>query len=673
MNCMKYSIALAGNPNSGKTTLFNLLTGSNQYVGNWAGVTVEKKQGVLKSDNSILVTDLPGIYSLSPYTPEEVVAENFILEEKPNLILNIVDGTNIQRNLYLSLQLIETGVPIVCAVNMVDIMKKRGDKLSVKSLEKLLGVPVVEISALKNTGIDELIEKVKNSIKENKSVPIHKFNSKIENTLMKIQNIEKVDRCTSIKIFQGDKKGSSTTNFLIKECENYFNDIGESIIISQRYDYIERLLSVCYKKSNKKSITYYLDIVLTGKYTAIPMFFLIVFLMFYTSVSLFGATASDFVNDVIFGGLISPTAKSLLTIINCNSLLTALICNGIITGVGSVLAFVPQLAVLFFLLSFLEDSGYMARVAFLMDKIFSKFGLSGKSVIPLVIGTGCTVPGVMASRTIEEKSSRNLTILTTGFIPCSAKLPVIALIGTTFFKGSFWLVPMMYAVGIIAVLLSSLIFKKPNEKTIPFIMELPNYHMPKLTVLLTHSWNRLKAFLLKAGTVLILVCTVLWILSNTGINGNSFLSLFSRIIAPIFAPLGFGSWQATSAVFAGLFAKENIVATLNLLSTDLHALFPTKISAIVFLLFNLLNSPCVMALTTMARELGDKRIFLKGVAYQNIFAYSVCLVIYQLFGLMTGAVYFNIFTILAIAIILFFLYRIKRGLFHNSPHTFINP
>ncbi len=697
---MEIKIALAGNPNSGKTTLFNKLTGSNQYVGNWPGVTVEKKQGRMLADKDFIITDLPGIYSLSPYSPEELVARKYIIEENPDIILNIIDGTNIERNLYLTLQLIETGVPVVAAINMIDIVRKNGDYLSIEKLAENLGVPVVGISALRGMGIDNLVSVLKKILRSTRNVPVHRFSPDVEGVIKLIENelkniSEKEKRFVAVKIFEGDNKelqkvrdrvGLNKINYYIKECENTYDNDGESIIISQRYDYLEKIISKCYKKSGKTGISQKIDLILTGKYTAIPVFILIMLTLFYTSVSLLGSTFSDIINDNIFANLIIPNVKIFLSFINCSEWLSALVTEGIISGVGSVIAFVPQLAILFFLLSFLEDLGYMARVAFLMDRLFRKFGLSGKSIIPLLIGTGCSVPGIMASRTIENETNRKLTILTTPFVPCSAKLPLIALISTIFFGGKWWTSPLMYLIGVAAVLFSSLFIKGIwCEKTgeIPFIMEIPNYHMPKLSVVLSHMWNRVKGFLIKAGTVLVLVCTVMWILSHTGFyqnrlclvgNEKSFLSEISSFIAPVFAPIGFGNWQSTASVFAGFFAKENIVATLNLLTSGndyMGMILPNSICALSFLLFNLLNSPCIMAVTTMCRELKSIKWFVFSVLYQNILAYSLCLVVYQLWGLFAGIVNFNLFTVFALVVLIFFLYGIKRGLSQNSPHNFI--
>lgn len=641
------TIALVGNPNSGKTTLFNLLTNSREYVGNYPGVTVEKKLG--KINNGSIIIDLPGIYSLSSYSPEERIAQKYIIQEKPDLILNIIDGTNLERNLYLTLQLMEIGIPVVVAINMYDLLKKRGDKLNVIRLSDLLGVPVIPISALKSTGITSLYTAI-NSIKENKIVAIHRFEPKVEYVLSKIKG----NRFEAVKIFQGDIKGNIQTELLVKECEVFYNDTRDSIIINQRYNYIEKILSQCYKKSSSSSFTNTVDLILTGKYTAIPLFIIFMTLIFYFSTSVFGGASATFIKDFLFDDFLASQIEGLLLKMNVHTFLIALINQGIVGGVGSVIAFVPQLSALFFFLCLLEDCGYMSRVAFIMDRIFMRFGLSGKCIIPLIVGTGCSVPAIMATRTLENRKS---VIITTSFIPCSAKLPLIALVGGGFFSDKWYFTPIIYFAGIIAVLLSAIILQKNNITENP-IAEIPPYHIPKLTVLLNHTWERIKSFLIKAGTVLVVVSALMWLMTNTGV-----LQIVSRFVAPVFAPLGFGYYQATSAVFAGLFAKENIVATLSVLG-NYKGMF-TPLSAMSFLLFNMFNSPCVMALVTMYRELNSKKQFLLGILYQNLFAYSVSFVVYQ-FG--CGI---SFFTIPAVLLVLYFIYRIKRGLV-NQP-SFIIP
>lgn len=684
---MNIKIGLAGNPNCGKTTLFNLLTGSNQYVGNWSGVTVESKEGILKNHNNITITDLPGIYSLSPYSSEEVVARNYLVNEKPNVIINIVDGTKLERNLYLTLQLMEIGVPIVVAINMMDVVRKNGGKIYIEKLSKILGIKVVEISALKNLGIDNLINTTI-QVANNKNSPpkFMKYNSNVENTLQYIESkinnnsIKEKSRYYSVKIFEKDKyilnslnlnlETINKINSKINSCEELYNDESVALIINDRYKFVEVLLSNCYSAGSKSSdSSNKVDNILLGKYTAIPIFVLIIFLIYYISVSLVGNFTSDFITSVIFDDLLSNNIKTFLTDINCSNILISLINEGIINGVGSIIAFVPELIALFFFLGILEDIGYMSRIAFIMDKIFRKFGLSGKSIIPLLISSGCGVPAIMSTKTIENKKQKIITVITTTNVPCSAKLQIIALISSAIFSNNFLVAPIIYFSSIIFVLISSLILSNLNIITTtdtPFIMEIPNYHLPSLSTICSHLFQRIKAFLIKAGTVLVVACIIIWLLSNFGfangkftyLNGenqnNSLMCYFSASISNLFYPLGFNNWQCIGATFSGIFAKENIVSSLNVFlnsNETIKSVLPTYSSSISFLVFNLLNSPCIASIIAMKKELVSKKLFIFALLYQNIFAYIISLIIYQLIGFFLGEVQLNVFTIVSIFIV----------------------
>lgn len=679
---MKIIIGLAGNPNSGKTTLYNLITGSNQYVGNWAGVTVERKEGVLKNHNNVIITDLPGIYSLSPYTPEEIVARDFLVNENPSAIINIVDGTNLQRNLYLTLQLLEIGVPVVIAINMMDVVRKNGDKINIEKLSKMLGIPVVEISALKNLGIDKLINTtIKLAKCKNKNTSNIRYNSNVENILKNIENLiknnsnkEKI-RYLSIKIFERDNfvlnslnlnlETKTKINSIINSYEELYNDDSVAIIINERYKFIEVLLCNSITASSKSSnLQNKVDNILLGKYTAIPIFIIIIFLVYYISVSLVGNITSDYISNVIFDG-ISNIISNFLKSIHCSNILTSLICDGVVSGVGSVISFVPELIVLFFFLGILEDTGYMSRVAFIMDKIFRKFGLSGKSIIPLLISSGCGVPAIMSTKTIENKKQKIITAITTTNVPCSAKLQIIALISSKILSNNIFVAPMIYFSFLAFVLISSKILSNFNILTTnetPFVMEIPKYHLPSLTTIFSHIFYRIKAFLIKAGTVLVIACIVIWLLSNFGfINGsfsylfgknqnNSFMCYLSTFISKLFYPLGFDNWQCIGATFSGIFAKENVVATLNVFLGDenIKSVLPTQSSAISFLLFNLLNSPCIASIIALKREIVSTKLLIFALLYQNIFAYMVSLIIYQLLGFFLGEVSLSITTLVAI-------------------------
>ncbi len=713
---MKLRFGLAGNPNCGKTTMFNELTGANQYVGNWPGVTVEKKSGKLKDPGSdeIEIVDLPGIYSLSPYTLEEVVSADFILKEKPDVVIDIVDATNIERNLYLTTQIIETGVPVVIALNMTDLLKKNDITIDRKKLSDIFGVPVVETSALKGTGLRELIsvatETAKTAKDMDRSAVYDKtiFQSDVEGMLTKIKaelpdNIPADEkRWYSIKLLEQDgrvlkelglSKGNKFEQYT-KELEQAHDDEAEAVITDQRYIYIQ---DVC-KKSVKKasigmSISDKIDSIVTNRALGLPIFALVMILVYYVTVTTVGTVMTDWTNDT-FVVAIQDFVASLLESAGAGDFIQSLIVDGIVGGLGAVLGFAPQMALLFLLLSILEDVGYMARIAFVMDRVFRHFGLSGKSFIPLLISSGCGIPGIMASKTVEQENDRRLTIMTATYVPCGAKLPVIALIagvlgsystGSATF-GAF-LAPIMYFIGIIAVIVSAVILKKTKPfsgEPAPFVMELPAYHIPQAKTVLLHVWERLKSFLVKAGTILFVACVVMWFLSSFGFadgafglvedSNDSLISYLGNAIAWIFIPLGFGEWQPVAASIAGFTAKEAIVSTMGVLAnvseelaeeTDVVAAaimdwFPTAVAAFSFLVFNLLNSPCLAAIATMAQQLQSRKMFWFAIIYQNVFAYCVAMIIYQVGGLLLGMVAFSVWTVVAIvilAILLFLLFR----------------
>ena len=707
---MSIKIALAGNPNSGKTTLFNELTGSNQFVGNWPGVTVEKKEGKLKGDRDVIIMDLPGIYSLSPYTLEEVVARNYLIGERPDAILNIVDGTNLERNLYLSTQLLELGIPVVMAVNMMDVVLKNGDEINFAKLSEDLGCEVIDISALKGNGTQKAAKRAVEAAKNNQGkVAVHRFCDEVEAAITKIEN--KLDsnvkaeqrRFFAIKLFERDDKieaqmtGKIDVESIIKKTEDAMDDDAESIITNERYEYISSIIKDSYVKKNKGQMTTSdkIDRIVTNRILALPIFAVVMTLVYYVSVSTIGTWGTDWVNENVFGegfslfGLVDvpsiPDAiGGFLEAINCAEWLHGLIVDGIVAGVGAVLGFVPQMLVLFIFLAFLEACGYMARVAFIMDRIFRKFGLSGKSFIPMLIGTGCSVPGIMASRTIENDRDRKMTIMTTTFIPCGAKLPIIALIAGALFGGAWWVAPSAYFLGAAAVVVSGIILKKTQMfagDPAPFVMELPAYHMPTFKNVMKSMWERGWSFIKKAGTIILLASIVIWFLQSVGfVDGGigmvedldeSFLAGIGRAIAWIFIPLGWGEWKATVATFTGLVAKEAVVGTFGVLYgmgevaedgveiwASLGSQF-TTLSAYSFLVFNLLCAPCFAAIGAIKREMNNGKWTWFAIGYQTIFAYLVALCVYQFGVLFTGGG-FGVGTIIAIIVLIGFLYMLFR-------------
>ena len=700
---MSVKIALAGNPNCGKTTLFNALTGSNQFVGNWPGVTVEKKEGKLKGHKDVVLTDLPGIYSLSPYTLEEVVARNYILQEKPDAIINIVDGTNIERNLYLTTQILELGIPVIMAVNMMDIVEKNGDTIHIDKLKKKLGCEVVTISALKGTGITEAANKAVSIAQSHKKVtPVHEFCDKAEEIIGAVENKltgvvpEEQKRFFAIKLLERDDKiieqmnTSVNVSAEIKEMEDEFDDDTESIITNERYVYISSIIGQCVTKARKDKLSTSdkIDRIVTNRWLALPIFAVVMFIVYYVSVTTVGAFVTEWTNDVLFGEIIPPAIESGLNAIGCAAWLQGLILDGIVAGVGAVLGFVPQMLVLFAFLAFLESCGYMARVAFIMDRIFRKFGLSGKSFIPMLIGSGCGVPGVMASRTIENDRDRKMTIMTTTFVPCGAKLPIIAMIAGAFFGNSGWVSTSCYFVGIAAIICSGIILKKTKMfagDPAPFVMELPAYHWPTVSNILRSMWERGWSFIKKAGTIILLSTIILWFLMSFGWEGGSFgmveelnesiLAKIGTAIAWIFAPLGWTKagegWKMAVAAVTGLIAKENVVATFGMLYGFAEvaedgaeiwgnlAAAMTPIAAYGFLVFNLLCAPCFAAMGAIKREMNNTKWFLFAIGYQCGLAYLVSLCIYQIGTLVTGGG-FGIWTVVAFAIIIGFLYLLFR-------------
>ncbi|HIX59503.1 MAG TPA: ferrous iron transport protein B [Candidatus Blautia gallistercoris] len=705
---MSLKIALAGNPNSGKTTLFNALTGSNQFVGNWPGVTVEKKEGKLKNHKDVIITDLPGIYSLSPYTLEEVVARNYLLNEKPDAILNIVDGTNLERNLYLTTQLMELGIPVVMAINMMDIVEKNGDQINIRNLGKDLGCRIVEISALKGTGVTEAARAAVEAAKSKKAdAPVHTFDQKVEDILQTIEDMLPGNipagqrRFYAVKLFERDDKiqasmtSAPNVESIIKKAEDEMDDDAESIITNERYSYISRIIDDSYQKKNKGQMTISdkIDRIVTNRWAALPIFAVVMWLVYYISVTTVGTFVTDWTNDVLFGEIIPPAVESFLVSINCAAWLQGLILDGIVAGVGAVLGFVPQMLVLFIFLAFLESCGYMARIAFIMDRIFRRFGLSGKSFIPMLIGTGCGVPGVMASRTIENDRDRKMTIMTTTFIPCGAKLPIIALIAGALFDGASWVAPSAYFVGIAAIICSGIILKKTKMfagDPAPFVMELPAYHLPTVGNVLRSMWERGWSFIKKAGTVILLSTIVIWFTSSFGFVDGQFgmvddlsdgiLANIGSAIAFLFAPLGWGNWRAAVAAITGLVAKENVVGTFGILygfaevAEDGQEIWGTlassftTVSAYSFLVFNLLCAPCFAAIGAIKREMNNAKWTWFAIGYQTVLAYAVSLCIYQFGTLFTGGG-FGIGTVAAIVILVVFLYLLFRPAKESSHLT----
>ncbi len=701
---MSIKIALAGNPNCGKTTLFNALTGSNQFVGNWPGVTVEKKEGKLKGHKDVTIMDLPGIYSLSPYTLEEVVARNYLINEMPDAIINIVDGTNLERNLYLSTQIMELGIPVVMAINMMDLVQKSGNKIHIDKLSKKLGCEVVEISALKGTGIMKAAEKAISAAQsKKKTIPVHEFAQDVEDAIKSVENkltgtvADAQKRFFAIKLIEKDDKiveqmkSVPDVSYEVKALEDKFDDDTESIITNERYVYISSIIGQCYTKSStgkKLTTSDKIDRIVTNRWLALPIFAVVMWVVYYVSVTTVGTIVTDWTNDVLFGEIIPPAVESALEAVNCAAWLQGLILDGIVAGVGAVLGFVPQMLVLFLFLAFLESCGYMARVAFIMDRIFRKFGLSGKSFIPMLIGSGCGVPGVMASRTIENDRDRKMTIMTTTFVPCGAKLPIIAMIAGAFFNNSGWVATSCYFVGIAAIICSGIILKKTKMfagEPAPFVMELPAYHWPTVGNILRSMWERGWSFIKKAGTIILLSTIVLWFLMGFGWEGGSFgmveelnnsiLAKIGSAIAWIFAPLGWTKagegWKMAVAAVTGLIAKENVVATFGMLFGFAEvaedgaeiwgnlAQVMTPIAAYGFLVFNLLCAPCFAAMGAIKREMNNAKWFWFAIGYQCGLAYVVSLCIYQIGTLLTGGG-FGIGTVVAFVLVAAFLYLLFR-------------
>ena len=709
---MAIKIALAGNPNCGKTTMFNALTGANQYVGNWPGVTVEKKEGKLKGKRGkgedVIVTDLPGIYSMSPYTLEEVVSRDYVLKENPDVIIDLVDATNIERNLYLTTQLVETGVPVVIALNMADLLEKRGIKIDVKRLSMLLDCPIVETSALKGEGLDKLIdEAIKTAKKSSADLPKEVFSKEMEAAIADVKDVlpesitEDKKRWYAIKFLENDEKvkesiklsasAQSTVDSKRQAIEKKHDDDMESIVTDERYTFIQKIVNTTVKKGKDKlTVSDKIDRIVTNRILGIPIFIAIMWLVYYVSVTTVGTFVTDWTNDV-FVVAIQDFFTNILTGIGASDMVMGLVVDGIIGGLGAVLGFVPQMAILFLFLSILEDCGYMVRIAFVMDRVFRHFGLSGKSFIPLLISSGCGIPGIMASKTIEQDNDRRLTIMTATFIPCGAKLPVIALMGgviageTAGYAESSFIAPLMYFIGIVAVLVAAIILKKTKPfsgKPAPFVMELPQYHIPQAKTVLLHVWERLKGFIIKAGTILFLACVVMWFLGGFGFtdggfgmvedSADSLMAAIGGVIAPIFAPLGFGEWQPVAASISGFTAKEAIVSTMGVLANvagdtedavnvaaGVASWFPTGIAAFSFLMFNLLDSPCLAAIATMAKEMNDKKWFWFAILFQNVFAYIVCLCFYQIGSFVTGGA-FGIGTVVGFVVLIAMLFLLFR-------------
>lgn len=709
---MAIKIALAGNPNCGKTTMFNALTGANQYVGNWPGVTVEKKEGKLKSKGKhedVIVTDLPGIYSLSPYTLEEVVSRDYLLKEEPDVIVNLVDATNIERNLYLTTQLAETGIPVVVALNMTDLLEKRGIKIDSERLSMLLNCPVVETSALKQSGLDKMIDVAVSTVKKKSAeLPKEIFSKDLEAAIAEVEDAlpsgiaENQKRWYAVKFLENDSKvvesmqltgaGRTAVETARKALEKQHDDDMESIVTDERYQFIQKIVATTVKKGkDKMTVSDKIDQIVTNRILGIPIFIAVMFIVYYISVTTIGTFVTDWTNDT-FVGAIQGAVGDFLASVGTSDMIMSLVVDGVIGGVGAVLGFVPQMAILFLFLSILEDCGYMVRIAFVMDRVFRHFGLSGKSFIPLLISSGCGIPGIMASKTIEQDNDRRLTIMTATFIPCGAKLPVIALMGgvmASYATGSYeaggLIAPLMYFLGIAAVLVAAIMLKKTKPfsgKPAPFVMELPQYHVPSAKTVLLHVWERLKGFIIKAGTILFIACVVMWFLGGFGFteggfgmveeSADSLLAVIGGAIAPLFAPLGFGSWQPVAASLSGFTAKEAIVSTMGVLANvtgdtedavtvaqAVQTWFPTTLAAFSFLLFNMLDSPCLAAIATMAQQLQSRKWFWFAILFQNIFAYLVCLSVYQIGSFAMGGG-FGIGTVVGIAVALVILFMLFR-------------
>lgn len=700
---MDLRIALAGNPNSGKTTLFNVLTGSNQTVGNWPGVTVEKKEGMLRGYKDVTIVDLPGIYSLSPYTPEEVVSRKYLIDERPDAIINIVDGSNLERNLYLSTQLLEIGIPVVIAINMMDIVNKNGDKIDTAKLAQALGCEIFEISAMKKIGISEIAEKAI-QIARNGQPPSKQlfFSPEVEKALNHIESglpddiSELHKRWYAIKLFERDERileqitGVSVEE-IISNMEKTFDDDSESIITNERYNYITAIVKESFKRKNTSKVTTSdkIDHYVTNRWLALPLFGAIMTLVYYLAITAVGRPLSEFMDETLFGQWVSVPLSGWLESIGTASWLNGLVIDGIVGGVGAVLSFVPQMFVLFFLLAILEECGYMSRIAFIMDRLFRKFGLTGKSFIPMLIGTGCSVPGVMASRTIESESDRRMTIMTTTFMPCGSKMPIVALIASAVFGGVWWVAPSAYFIGVAAIVVSGIMLKKTRPfagKSAPFVMELPAYHLPTINSILRTTWERGFSFIKKAGTLILLASVFIWFLSSFGFAegsvqmvediDHSMAALIGGAVAPIFAPLGFGSWQSTVATLMGLLAKEEIVGVFGVLygvSGDALQLVEqgavgslsaigghfTALSAYSFMIFNLLCAPCVAAMGAIKGEMADKKWTAFALGYQTVFAYAIAFLVFQFGSFFSGAG-FTVGTAFAVAVLGFFLYMIFR-------------
>lgn len=716
---MSIRIALAGNPNSGKTTLFNALTGSNQYVGNWPGVTVEKKEGKLKKHSDVIIADLPGIYSLSPYTIEEIVARDYLIDERPEAILNIIDGTNLERNLYLTTQLVELGIPVVVAVNMMDIVRKNGDKINIAELSRQLGCKVVEISALKGTGVMDAAQAAIDAAKGTAVVPQHSFSGVVEHALAHIEEAAvhnmpaEQQRWYAVKIFERDEKVLEKLNLDktvldhieedIRSAEEELDDDAESIITNERYVYIASVIKSSYKKQNagKLSVSDKIDKIVTNRFLGLPIFALVMFVVYYVSMQTVGAAATDWVNDVLFGEWIPGLIEKLLEG-HIADWLYGLIQDGIVAGVGAVLGFVPQMLVLFILLAFLEGCGYMSRVAFVMDRIFRNFGLSGKSFIPMLIGTGCGIPGVMASRTIENERDRRMTVMTTTFIPCSAKLPILGLIAGACFGESGLVAVSAYFIGVAAIVISGIMLKKTKMfagDPAPFVMELPSYHLPTVGYILRSMWERGWSFIKKAGTIITLSTIVIWFLQSFTFTGGlqmtddmdvSILAYIGKAFAWIFAPLGWGGWQTAVAAVTGLIAKENVVSTFGILyhfageelaenGNEIWTAFAqnlsnlsgghTALAGYSFMIFNLLCAPCFAAIGAIKREMNNAKWTWFAIGYQCVFAYLISLMVFQFGCLFAGDVHMA-GLIVAIVVLVGMLYMLfRKNKYDNNKLT----